>query len=109
MLLILNEYRTSTIEQAKLLHKLATQYNVLFGVTYNYSGHAMVKEARELIKKNELGEIKKISVEYVQSGVHENRNSNISTLLAIGTHAYHLMNYITGLDVEGNELVLQIS
>lgn len=70
-------------------------------MTYNYSGHAMVKEARELIKKGDLGEIKKVVLEYAQSGVHENRNSNISTLLGIGTHAYHLMNYITGLDVEG--------
>jgi predicted dehydrogenase len=91
---------TSTLADAQQLYKLAKEHNVLFGVTYNYSGHAMVKEARELIKKGDLGEIKKVVLEYAQSGVHENRNSNISTLLGIGTHAYHLMNYITGLDVE---------
>lgn len=53
-----------TYEEAKELEQLATEKDVVFGVTYGYSGHQMVKEARKLIEDGHLGEIRVINTEF---------------------------------------------
>ena len=55
-----------TIEQGLELEKLAEKNGLLFAVTYTYTGYSMVKLARELIEKGEIGEIVNVNAEYLQ-------------------------------------------
>src|SRR5690625_1610803 len=57
---------TNTVEEAEGLCRIAEQAEVVFAVTYVYSGYPMVKEARERIARGELGTLRKIVVEYPQ-------------------------------------------
>ena len=91
-------------------------------VTYNYSGYPMVKEARALVRTGRIGEVRKVIVEYVQGWLAnlleapENagepgfkqaewrsdptRGGPSPVLGDIGTHAHHLLRYVTGLEPE---------
>ena len=87
----------------------------VFALTHNYTGYAMVKEARALVRSGALGELRKVVVEYPQGwmshplegeGVKpiwraDPAQSGPSGCLAdIGTHAENLVRYITGLRIE---------
>ncbi len=106
-----------TSAQAAELVRLTEGQRIVFAVTYNYSGYPMVKEARELVRGGELGEIRKVVVEYNQ-GWLANRLESTGQKQAdwrtdparsglggaigdIGSHAEHLASYITGLEIEG--------
>lgn len=52
------------LKEAKELVELVKKYDVLFEVTYNYTGYPMIEQARELIKQGELGEIIEVIMEY---------------------------------------------
>tara|TARA_B100000029_G_scaffold413097_1_gene415947 strand:+ start:1055 stop:2245 length:1191 start_codon:yes stop_codon:yes gene_type:complete len=121
---------TATIKDAEKLKKLVEKHKVLFALTHNYSSYPMLREAKEIIKKGKVGKINIINVEYPQGytvGVkkqNEKRtlkwrlDKNLSgpsmILSEIGTHAYHLLRYVTGLEVhelsaEVNSLSSEIS
>jgi len=121
---------TATLEDAVALEKLVKKSKIIFALTHNYSAYPMLREAKELVTKNKIGKIKVINVEYPQGytvGVKKkNEKSTLkwrldknmsgpSMILAeIGTHAYHLMRYVTGLEVrevsaEVNSLSEEIS
>ena len=121
---------TATIKDAKKLKKLVEKHKILFALTHNYSSYPMLREAKEIIKKGKVGKINIINVEYPQGytvGVkkqNEKRtlkwrlDKNLSgpsmILSEIGTHAYHLLRYVTGLEVselsaEVNSLSSEIS
>ena len=121
---------TATLEDAVALEKLIKKSKIIFALTHNYSSYPMLREAKELVTKNKIGKIKVINVEYPQGytvGVKKkNEKSTLkwrldknmsgpSMILAeIGTHAYHLMRYVTGLEVrevsaEVNSLSEEIS
>ena len=104
------------INQAKKLYNIIKKNkDVTYGLTHNYSAYPMVRQARELVKKNKIGKIEYVNVEYVQDWSDgkkvnkstakkifkwklENKFSGVSTVLnEIGSHAYHLLNYITNL------------
>jgi predicted dehydrogenase len=88
---------------------------IVYALTHNYSAYPMVREAKKIVENEKLGKIEMINVEYVQdwgNGTlinHKNSKKilywraekNIqgisSVLNEIGTHAYHLALYITGL------------
>jgi len=88
----------------------------LFCLTHNYTGYPMVKKARELVTSGEIGEVRKIAVEYMQgwlsSAVETSGNrqaewrvdperAGIAGAMAdIGTHAFNLAEYITDMEVE---------
>ena len=55
-----------TREQADALVDAVARKGTIFGVTYNYTGYPMVRQAREMVRSGELGEIRKIVVEYNQ-------------------------------------------
>ena len=104
-----------SLEQAKTLKKTAAKERRLFMISHAYTGYPMVKQAKQIIKKGELGDILKVVVEYFQGWVplrlhgaakgdkswkFDPKVSGPSLSLAdIGIHAENLANYITGLQV----------
>jgi len=107
---------TANVKDAIALEKLVNKKNIVFALTHNYSAYPMLREAKELVTKNKIGKIKVINVEYPQGytvAVKKKDEKSIlkwrldkemcgpSMILAeIGTHAYHLMRYVTGLEVK---------
>jgi len=105
-----------TVEQAMDLMRAAKEKNVIFAVTYNYTGYPMVKQARRMVQDGELGEIRKVIVEYPQGWLAERieaegqkqaewrtdpaRSGVAGAMGDIGSHAENLMSYITGLELE---------
>ncbi len=100
---------TNTLEEAEELCRLVDKKDAIFAVTYNYSGYPMVKEARALVENGRLGLLRKVVVEYPQGwlsdSIEEEEDiwrlnpsvAGISAAVAdIGTHAEHLVRYITG-------------
>lgn len=105
-----------TIEQAEELQALAKEKNLLFAVTYTYTGYAMVKLAKELVEKGEIGEIINVNAEYLQDWLIDEigggsqsttklsvwrtnpKKSGISNCVGdIGTHIEDTVSYITGM------------
>ena len=107
---------TTSVEDAEDLCDLADRYSCLFAVTHSYTGYPIVKEARERVRAGELGEIRKVVVEYNQGWLstpletegHKQAEwrtdpdrAGISSALGdIGSHAHNLVRYVTGLDVQ---------
>jgi len=107
---------TANVKDAIALEKLVNKKNIVFALTHNYSAYPMLREAKELVTNNKIGKIKVINVEYPQGytvAVKKKDEKSIlkwrldkemcgpSMILAeIGTHAYHLMRYVTGLEVK---------
>ena len=114
---------TSKVEDAVALERLVHKNKIVFALTHNYSGYPMLREAKKLVEKNKIGKIKLINVEYPQGyTVAVKRKDEKSTLkwrldknmcgpsmilAEIGTHAYHLMRYVTGLEV--NEVSAEVN
>ncbi|HET7924121.1 MAG TPA: Gfo/Idh/MocA family oxidoreductase, partial [Rhodanobacteraceae bacterium] len=107
---------TSTLADAKKLAKLAEQSDALFVLTHNYTGYPMVRHAREVVRSGELGAIRVVHVEYVQDWLAEplertgqkqaawrtdpKRSGAGGATGDIGTHAYNLAEFVTGLALE---------
>jgi len=104
---------TTRLEDAEELCREVAQRDLVFCVTHNYSGYPMVKEARERVRAGELGELRKIVVEYSQGWLStlleaedhkqaswraDPERAGVSSALGdIGSHAHHLARYVTGL------------
>ncbi|MEH6406180.1 MAG: Gfo/Idh/MocA family oxidoreductase [Leeuwenhoekiella sp.] len=107
---------TLTLEEAFELQKIAKASGKVFALTHNYTGYPMVKQAKEMIKRGDLGEIRKINVQYLQgwmaTSVEKTENKQASwrvdpkksgiggALGDIGTHAENLVEYISGLQIK---------
>ena len=114
---------TANLQDAKALENIVKKTKIFFALTHNYSAYPMLREAKDLVEKNKIGKIKLINVEYPQGytvAVKKKDQKNIlkwrldkkmcgpSMIIAeIGTHAYHLLRYVTGLEV--NEVSAEIS
>ena len=104
------------LEQAKKLYKkIKSNKKIKYALTHNYSAYPMVREAKKLVEKGKIGKIEYINVEYVQdwsSGKTitkknskkllkwkiDNKIAGTSAVLnEIGSHAYHMAIYISGL------------
>ena len=106
---------TTNLADAEELCRLAVEHDLVFCVTHNYTGYPMVKEARERVQGGELGEVRKVVVEYSQgwlSTLMEGEEQNEANwrldpakggpspvLGDIGSHAHNLVRYVTGLEV----------
>ncbi|WP_143959742.1 Gfo/Idh/MocA family protein [Litoribacter populi] len=113
--LVLDKPMTLTLDEAKLLHAKINETGKLFCLTHTYTGYPMVKQAKQLIAKGELGKIRQVYVEYPQGWLSEmlesedNKQASWRTDPAksgkagamgdIGTHAFNLAEYITGLKI----------
>jgi predicted dehydrogenase len=106
-----------TLEEAAELEGLARRRRRVLGIPFTYSGFPMVKLARELVAKGELGKIDKVVLEYSQGSFRkidfskpldkrnswkmDPRRSGRSCVVAdIGVHGFHLIEYVTGLTVK---------
>jgi len=106
---------TRTLVEAEALVARARDRKRLFGVTFTYSGYPMVRHARELVHTGALGEIRIVQVEYAQDWLAEpieqsghkqaswrtdpERSGEGGCIADIGTHAFHLAGFVTGLEV----------
>ncbi|CAN5390350.1 Gfo/Idh/MocA family oxidoreductase [soil metagenome] len=105
---------TSLTDAADLLDR-AQQKNVLLGVTYNYSGYPLVRQARALVEEGMLGRLRLVQVEFLlgwlsvpleREGVKQAWRTDPAlagpsgVVADIGTHAYHLVRFVTGLDLD---------
>ena len=103
------------MEEALELEKLVKETGLLFALTHNYTGYPMVKQARAMVHRGELGKIRKVVVEYPQGWLStkledtdqkqaswrtDPKRSGIAGAMGdIGTHAENLAEYITGLQI----------
>ncbi len=105
---------TTTLDDALELVKLQRETGLVVGVTYPYPSHAMVRQARELVLSGELGRVRQVHVEYMQDWATEPDDPNFkgaswrrdpgrvgraSATNDIGTHAFHLAHFVTGLEM----------
>jgi predicted dehydrogenase len=104
---------TFDLAQAEELAKVANKAGVVFGVTHNYTGYPLVRQARDMVHAGELGEINAIRAFYVQGWLRTRlekegqkqagwrtdpkRSGAAGCFGDIGTHAYNLGRFITGL------------
>ncbi len=104
---------TSTLAEAKKMVKAAEKSDALFILTHNYTGYPMVRQAREMVAAGEIGKIRLIHVEYPQDWLSEEqdfkqaqwrtdpeRSGAGGSTGDIGTHAYNLACFVTGLHAE---------
>ena len=113
---------TLTLDEAIELEKIVDKSGKLFALTHNYTGHPLVKQAKAMVAKGDLGKIRKIQVQYLQGWlstavektgqkqaswrVDPNKSGIGGALGDIGTHAENLVEYITGLHI--NELAADL-
>jgi predicted dehydrogenase len=111
---------TSTLADAKKLVKAAEESGALFILTHNYTGYPMVRQARAMVLAEELGRIRVVQVEYPQDWLtvqQDFKQANWRTDPTqagaggstgdIGTHAFNLACFVTGLEVESLAADLQ--
>jgi predicted dehydrogenase len=107
---------TIEVSEAQELAYLAKKKDLLFMVTYTYTGNATVKHARELIKKGEIGGIKFINAEYPQEWLlapAEKQGSKqaewrtdpkqagkSNSVGDLGSHVENMISYVTGLRIK---------
>jgi predicted dehydrogenase len=106
---------TASYEEAVKLKAAIAEAGLPYGLTHTYAGYAMVREARAICAAGKLGKIRKVAVEYFQgwlSGPLEStghkqadwrtdpaRSGAGGSIGDIGTHAFHLLEYVSGLQV----------
>lgn len=102
------------LEDALALAQLVEETGLRFGVTHNYSGYPMVRQAKAMIAAGDLGEIRRVQVEYagawltelVEEQGHKQAGWRQDPELAgpagctgdIGVHAHHLLRFVTGVE-----------
>ena len=106
---------TSTLEDARALAAIKPKKGAKFLLTHNYTGYPLVRQARELVKSGALGKIRIVQVEYPQDWLTNaadpgNKQASWRTdpkrsgaggaIGDIGTHAYNLARFVTGLKTE---------
>lgn len=103
-------------EEAQALAKTVERSGSIFGVTYNYTGYPLVREAREMVARGAIGEVRKVIVEYNQGWLATNleatgqkqadwrtdpaRSGLAGAIGDIGSHAENLAVTVTGLELE---------
>ena len=114
---------TTTVPEAEELVALVRKTGRVFVVTHNYTGYPMVRQARAMVANGDLGEIRLVQAEYLQDWLTERLEASDHKQAAwrtdparsgaggcigdIGTHAYNLACFVTGLELE--ELLAQLS
>ena len=104
---------TASLEEARRLRDKARATGSIFAVTYNYSGYPLVRHARAMVQAGELGAIRIIQIEYPQDWLSEPleatgqkqadwrtdpaRSGAGGCVGDIGTHAYQLAHFVTGM------------
>ena len=106
---------TFDLKESLALRKIVAKSGKVFALTHNYTGNAMVKQARDLVRSGKLGAVRKIVVEYPQGWLSTalektdqkqaawrtdpKRSGAAGCMGDIGTHAENLARYVTGLRI----------
>lgn len=104
---------TTRLTDAEQLAELVQQTGAVFTLTHNYTGYPLIRQAREMIRQGELGTIQAVRAHYLQGWLwglpadttpqrgawkaDPQRAGPSGALADIGTHAYQLIRYTTGL------------
>jgi len=104
---------TTRLPDAEKLAQVVQQTGAVFALTHNYTGYPMIRQAREMIRQGELGKIQAVRAHYLQGWLwglppettpergawkaDPQRAGPSGALADIGTHAYQLIRYTTGL------------
>ena len=114
---------TTTVAEAQELVDLVKKTGKVFVLTHNYTGYPMIRQARAMVAAGELGDIRLVQVEYPQDWLTERaelsgskqaewrtdpkRSGAGGAIGDIGTHAYNLAAFVTGLETD--ELLAQLT
>jgi predicted dehydrogenase len=106
---------TATLEEAETLAGIAADSDCLFALTHTYTGYPMVRQAREMVLAGEIGELRKVQVEYNQDWLREPleqqghkqaewrtdpQRAGIGGCIGdIGTHAENLLEFVSGQEI----------
>lgn len=104
---------TTTVQEALDLAAIVRRTGLLFGLTHNYTGYPMVRQARQMIAEGQLGKLRLVQVEYAQDWLatpleqtgqkqaawrtDPAKSGPGGSLGDIGTHAYNIACFVTGL------------
>lgn len=107
---------TTNLDDAAKMVATAEETGRVFALTHNYSGYPMMRQARDMIANGELGDIIAVRATYVQGWMHGMdpdaeqargawksdpiKNGKAGSLGDVGTHAFHLASFVTGLQPE---------
>ena len=102
---------TTDLSSARKLAEKVASTGLEFCVTYCYTGYPMVRQARDMVLSGQLGSIRQIHLQYVQGNLADSPSSEgwrleparaggSLVLLDIGTHAFHLGSFVSGLEIE---------
>jgi len=114
---------TASLAEAKKLAKAIEGSNSVFALTHNYTGYPMIRQAREMVAAGVLGDLRLVNVEYIQDWLTEAiettgqkqadwrtdpaRSGAGGSTGDIGTHAFNLANFVTGLTLDSLSADLQ--
>ncbi len=106
---------TVSLAEAKKMRDAVEKSGLVFALTHNYTGYPLVRRMREMVRAGDLGEIRLVQSEYPQDWltaatettgnkqaewrVDPKRSGAGGSLGDIGTHAYNLADYVTGLEL----------
>ncbi len=106
----------ATPDQARAIAQAVQASKARFILTHNYTGYPLIRQAREMVQRGELGEIRLIQAEYAQDWLTETvetagdnkqaawrtnpEMAGAGALGDIGTHAFNLLSFVTGLRTE---------
>ena len=107
---------TFEVAEAEELSALARKKRLLFCVTYTYTGYPAVKQAREMVRRGDIGDIRFVNAEYPQEWLatpveltgqkqaawrSDPLQSGKSNCVGdIGSHIENIVSYVTGLKIE---------
>jgi predicted dehydrogenase len=107
---------TTSLADSRALRDAVRSSGRLFILTHNYTGYPLIRQAREMIAAGELGEIRHVQAEYAQDWLTEAAEASGSkqaewrtdparsgaggAIGDIGTHAYNLLSFVTGLTLD---------
>lgn len=107
---------TATLADAKKLKQIADESDALFVLTHNYSGYPMMRQARDMVKSGVLGDVRIVQAEYPQDWLAHKiedsgqkqaewrtdpKRSGLGGAIGdIGTHAFHLASFVSGLTLD---------
>lgn len=122
--LVCEKPMTMTVEEALELEELVKKTGLTFALTHTYTGYPMVRQMRDLIAKGVLGNIQRIDAQYYQGWINsiihgtgsritgvwrlDPKHAGASSCMGdIGVHAFNLIEYTTGLEI--NEVLSDLS
>ena len=104
---------TSTMAEARKLVKAAEDSDALFVLTHNYTGYPLIRQARQMVAEGALGNLRVVQVEYAQDWLTQADDSKQAAWRTdpaqsglggstgdIGTHAFNLAGFVTGLELD---------